>query len=85
MPFGQSALVGAIVGNIAQRGAYLIERVDGASPREAQSKAEEIGISAQVSAGTMVAVATADPIGGALNLGHSALRETERSMRQDGK
>jgi hypothetical protein len=85
MPFGQSALLAYFAGNLVERGAYLIQRADGVSVPEARSRAEEIGISAQVAAGTVAAIVTADPIGGALNLGHAALRENDRSLWRDGK
>lgn len=85
MPFGQSALLGYFAGNLVERGAYLIQRAGGSSVAEARSRAEEIGIAAQVAAGTAAAILTADPIGGALNLGHTALREKDRSMPWEGK
>lgn len=85
MPFGQSALLAHFAGFVVERGAYLIHRADGASVAEARSKAEEIGITAQVAAGTAAAILTADPIGGALNLGHAALRENDRSKWREGK
>ncbi len=85
MPFGQSALIAYFAGNLVERGAYLIQRADGASVPKAKARAEEIGIAAQVAAGTVAAIVTADPIGGALNFGHAALRENDRSLWREGK
>lgn len=85
MPFGQSALIAAMAGGIVKRGAYVAERAQGSSVREADLKSDEIAIAATASAGTMASVVTADPVG-LLGTGVAvAGLEREHAMKKEGK
>lgn len=74
---GQSALFTTFTLNMTRRMAFCIYRNMGKSPLEAMNSANEIAIASGVTAGTIGAVLTLDPIGAMLSAGYVTLEASE--------
>lgn len=82
---GQSAMCAAFALNMTRRVTYCIHRNLGKTPADAMDAANQTGIAAGATVGTLLSVVTVDPVGGALAAGYVALEASEAERFSQGK